>query len=321
MFETKLDTDAGMKMQYAKGILIGLKAQEVGYSADRTWWAKMSTGGMLSSYEKLGYHANSGGLWQGLVDSGAAVTEFPDGSKKILQPEPVGKSVIAYHPEFGVKVFRRSWYIDVPIDEAGWSVLYVSDSASEGIMFDAVAASYALVDGRDVGKPATHIQSLERWINCEAPSQPIVSFAGLVGVTGEALARARLVGDHLSDCRENNSRHFSRTWQVPALGEVVLVQELFPGELSPGLDRLKQVILYYKGESGPALGDRIEAAESLMIRMAKERPARVRLLAHRIIDDAALYGPRKLSFMFGISNDRVRMIGNFLKQQVEAVAA
>lgn len=321
MFETKLDTDAGMKLQYAKGILIGLKAQVVGYSADRTWWARMSTGGLLSSYEKLGYHANAGGLWKGLVDSGAAVTVYPDGTKEVLQGEPVGKSVIAYHPEFGAKVFRRSWYEDVPISEAGWSVLYVSDSVSEGFIFDAVAASYALVDGRDVGKPVVCIQSLERWIRGETPSHPIVSFASLIGVTGQTLARARLVSDHLSDCRESGSRYFSRTWQVPALGEVVLVQELIPGELSQGLDRLKQVILYYKGESGPALGDRIAAAESLMMTMAKERPARVRLLANRIIEDAALYGPRKLSFMFGISNDRIRMIGNFLKQQVEAVAA
>jgi hypothetical protein len=72
-FSTPLDSNAWNKIQYNKGLSIGRKAKEIHIACDSTWSARMLDGGYMSSYESVGYHANTKELLQGFLDSGAEI--------------------------------------------------------------------------------------------------------------------------------------------------------------------------------------------------------------------------------------------------------
>ena len=72
-FGTVNDTSEGAARQYAEGLKIGATAEYVCVGAFGTWSAKLKCGASLTSYEGIGYHANTAALWKGFLDSGTKV--------------------------------------------------------------------------------------------------------------------------------------------------------------------------------------------------------------------------------------------------------
>jgi len=77
---TPFDTPAGSAAQYAKGLEIGRAALAVHIAVNGTWSADMRTDRpserrSISSYEKLGYHADTAALLRGFVESGCQIVD------------------------------------------------------------------------------------------------------------------------------------------------------------------------------------------------------------------------------------------------------
>ena len=68
------------KEQYEKGLAIGAESVSVSIAANSTWGARGKTGGVTSSYEGIGYHAGTGWLLKGFIDSGVPIVvyRFPE---------------------------------------------------------------------------------------------------------------------------------------------------------------------------------------------------------------------------------------------------
>ena len=72
-FSTVNDTVAGASKQYAEGLRVGAECETIHLSTGGTWGATMKNGASLTSYEGIGYHANTAALWRGFLDSGAKI--------------------------------------------------------------------------------------------------------------------------------------------------------------------------------------------------------------------------------------------------------
>jgi hypothetical protein len=59
--------------QYNKGLEIGHSATEVHISIRNVWSARMKNGGIMQSYETLGYHSGTAALMRGFIDSGVTI--------------------------------------------------------------------------------------------------------------------------------------------------------------------------------------------------------------------------------------------------------
>ena len=79
---------ANAKAQYAKGIETGKAAKTIFIGADGTWGATMKDGSSLTSYEGIGYHANTADLLKGFLDSGAEVVvyRYPERTRTVIKP-------------------------------------------------------------------------------------------------------------------------------------------------------------------------------------------------------------------------------------------
>lgn len=67
-----LNPDYG-KVQYQKGLNIGSESHYIFISIYGTWGAMLKNGGMISSYEKIGYHAHTADLLSGFLASGCSI--------------------------------------------------------------------------------------------------------------------------------------------------------------------------------------------------------------------------------------------------------
>jgi hypothetical protein len=81
-FITEYDAHNGKEKadaQYQKGFIIGKKNAVVGVGAGGTWWAQgrpeqgCPMGSSTTSYEGIGYHANTADFWRGVLDSGCKI--------------------------------------------------------------------------------------------------------------------------------------------------------------------------------------------------------------------------------------------------------
>jgi hypothetical protein len=93
-FRTDWDvTPARAEKAYQKGVETGKSARYVFISANGTWGAVMLDGGMITSYEGIGYHAHTADLLHGFIDSGAAIVVYRYGAAGATQiaGEPVDR--------------------------------------------------------------------------------------------------------------------------------------------------------------------------------------------------------------------------------------
>lgn len=74
-FDTQFDAfggEDGAILQYETGLRYANEYEEVGISANGTWYAEQKIigkykGGLMTSYEGIGYHANTAALLRGLL--------------------------------------------------------------------------------------------------------------------------------------------------------------------------------------------------------------------------------------------------------------
>jgi len=85
LFTTANDTNEYGEKQYQKGLDIGRKANLVSISIYGSWTAQMKDGGSMTSYEKIGYHANTAGLLQGFLESGVVIKVYRDTTEGITE--------------------------------------------------------------------------------------------------------------------------------------------------------------------------------------------------------------------------------------------
>jgi len=64
--------------RYNEALKISQEAQEVFISASGTWGADLKNGGLLSSYEGIGYHAGSAWMLKGFLDGPASIVVYRD---------------------------------------------------------------------------------------------------------------------------------------------------------------------------------------------------------------------------------------------------
>jgi hypothetical protein len=81
-FPTGYDTADGATKKYAEGLEIGRRSSEVYISVTGAWGAEGKDGSRTTSYEVIGYHANTAALLRGFIDSGVKIVVYrwnPDG--------------------------------------------------------------------------------------------------------------------------------------------------------------------------------------------------------------------------------------------------
>lgn len=64
---------ARQQESYRRGLKVGEQAIEVGINYTGAWYATNRDGSFVSSYECIGYHANTRYFWQGVIDSGVKI--------------------------------------------------------------------------------------------------------------------------------------------------------------------------------------------------------------------------------------------------------
>jgi hypothetical protein len=62
--------------QYQAGLEYGRNATRISLSYKGVWGASMKNGAMVSSYEGIGYHAETAALLKGFLDSGCAIVVY-----------------------------------------------------------------------------------------------------------------------------------------------------------------------------------------------------------------------------------------------------
>jgi len=73
MFITAFDTPERDAVQYKKGLETGKNSEYVTIARNGTWTARTNNGGVVTSYEGIGYHASTAALLRGFLDSGTEV--------------------------------------------------------------------------------------------------------------------------------------------------------------------------------------------------------------------------------------------------------
>lgn len=62
--------------QYSEGLSVGEDAEEITIAVNSVWGAKMLDGGVLTSYEGIGYHSCTAALLRGFLASPARVVVY-----------------------------------------------------------------------------------------------------------------------------------------------------------------------------------------------------------------------------------------------------
>lgn len=73
--------------QYKTGLTIGLEAKTIGISANGCWFAAMKDNSLMTSYEVIGYHANTCELLKGFLDSGCRFIVYRQTESGITETE------------------------------------------------------------------------------------------------------------------------------------------------------------------------------------------------------------------------------------------
>lgn len=96
-FRTSFDTlpvnVARQTARYEDGLKVSREAREVSISARGTWSATLLTGGHLTSYEGIGYHANTEAFLRGLLAGPAPIVVYrltPEG--EVTRTEVKGRT-------------------------------------------------------------------------------------------------------------------------------------------------------------------------------------------------------------------------------------
>jgi hypothetical protein len=90
----KLSTPRHAKMQYRKGYMLGRESRRIAITTSGTIAAELNDGGVLSSYEIIGYHAHTAELLRGILDSQTPIVVYRRG-----QSEPVAVRRIVVEPD------------------------------------------------------------------------------------------------------------------------------------------------------------------------------------------------------------------------------
>lgn len=77
------------KEQYEKGLRIGQESLYVSIACNSTWGARGKDGSSTSSYEGIGYHAGTGWLLKGFLDSGCPIVVY-----RMLEGQPITETWI-----------------------------------------------------------------------------------------------------------------------------------------------------------------------------------------------------------------------------------
>lgn len=75
-FDTPYDTPARAIAQYQEGLAVGLKAEFITLSYKGVWGYHGKQGETCTSYEGIGYHANTKDLLHGFIDSGCPIVVY-----------------------------------------------------------------------------------------------------------------------------------------------------------------------------------------------------------------------------------------------------
>lgn len=77
MFGTSFDVDINKRREnYERGLKTGEECTKVWVSANGTWGGDTKNGGIITSYEGIGYHAYTADFWRGILNSGVPVYIF-----------------------------------------------------------------------------------------------------------------------------------------------------------------------------------------------------------------------------------------------------
>lgn len=94
-FASSFDNQARSDEQYQKGLEVGKNYEVITISFKGVWGAQ--TPGTLTSYEGIGYHANTAALLRGFLDSGKPVLVYRSGNSVdgfgVWQIEPDRKTI------------------------------------------------------------------------------------------------------------------------------------------------------------------------------------------------------------------------------------
>lgn len=82
-FRTALDRVDGFAKRFQEGLSTGARFAELGISTNGAWYA--SGPGVLTSYEIIGYHADSAAFWAGVLKSRCRLAVYRDGVKSIIR--------------------------------------------------------------------------------------------------------------------------------------------------------------------------------------------------------------------------------------------
>lgn len=66
------------KEAFEKGVAYGRNVEELTIALNNTWGAKLKSGGMVTSYEKIGYHVGSVEFLNGVFSTGVPVYRWVD---------------------------------------------------------------------------------------------------------------------------------------------------------------------------------------------------------------------------------------------------
>lgn len=69
------------RQQYAKGIKYGLESSYITISVSNVWGCALKNGGIVSSYETIGYHSGTHALLRGFIDTGCPIKVYRYGSE------------------------------------------------------------------------------------------------------------------------------------------------------------------------------------------------------------------------------------------------
>lgn len=76
LFVTAWDTPELNDKQYAEGLRLGRELKRISIGCNGCWGGVSVNDGVVTSYERIGYHASTAALLQGMLDSGVEITVY-----------------------------------------------------------------------------------------------------------------------------------------------------------------------------------------------------------------------------------------------------
>lgn len=81
LFKTGYDTKENNGDQYKKGLELGKNCQRIAIGCNGCWGGRTKDGGVITSYEMIGYHRGTAALLQGILDSGVELWVYRYGQE------------------------------------------------------------------------------------------------------------------------------------------------------------------------------------------------------------------------------------------------